>query len=109
MTGTHVTLIFVSVFTLLALYVFGTYNELVALQKRCTKNLAQFNEAEAQLEAAQNRESADEQITNLQGRVAFSRQLFNDSVTAYNRYKHKPPTSLVANLFGHRADASLLD
>jgi hypothetical protein len=33
--------------------------------------------------------------------------LFHDSVNNYNTYKHKSPTSVVAELLGHRDDASL--
>jgi hypothetical protein len=107
MTGTHVIIIFVTVVTLLALYVFGTYRELVALLDRCKKAFGQFKEAEQQLAAAQNAPSPGAEIAGLESRVAFTRQLFHDSVNNYNTYKHKSPTSVVAELLGHRDDASL--
>ncbi|MGC6370603.1 LemA family protein [Pseudomonas sp. K2I15] len=107
MTGTHLTIIIVTVLTLLALYVFGTYNELVALRDRSKKAFVQLGEALRQLDAARHGMAAGEVITGLEQRVTFSRQLFTDSVTNYNTYKHKSPTSVVANLLGHREDASL--
>ncbi|AUO24086.1 MULTISPECIES: LemA family protein [Pseudomonas] len=107
MTGTHVIIIFVTVVTLLALYVFGTYRELVALLDRCKKAFGQFKEAEQQLAAAQNASSPSAEIASLESRVAFTRQLFHDSVNNYNTYKHKSPTSVVAELLGHRDDVSL--
>ena len=108
MTGTHVIILFVTIVTLLALYVFGTYRELVALLDRCKKAFGQFKEAEQQLAAAQNASSPAADIASLESRVAFTRQLFQDSVNNYNTYKHKSPTSVVAELLGHRDDVSLL-
>eukprot|EP01133_Synstelium_polycarpum_P000260 gene260-313_t len=66
MTGTHVIIIFVTVVTLLALYVFGTYRELVALLDRCKKAFGQFKEAEQQLAAAQNASSPSAEIASLE-------------------------------------------
>lgn len=57
--------------------------------------------------AAQNAPSPGAEIAGLESRVAFTRQLFQDSVNNYNTYKHKSPTSVVAELLGHRDDASL--
>ena len=50
-----------------------------------------------------------EELTATENRVAFARQGFNDSVTAYNIYRQQFPNSLVANRFGHASDASLLE
>lgn len=50
-----------------------------------------------------------EEISSTENRTAFSRQFFNDSVMNYNIYKQQFPTVWLANLFGHGADASLLE
>ena len=41
--------------------------------------------------------------------MAFSRQAYNDSVTAYNTYKQTFPPVVVAGMFGHGNDATLLE
>ena len=49
-----------------------------------------------------------EELTSTENRVAFARQAFNDSATAYNIQRNSFPTALVANAFGHTRDAALL-
>jgi hypothetical protein len=105
MSGTAIVVIFVVILTLLALYVFGTYNELVTLQNRCKKAVAQL-EAGLQRRDAPSASQNVEEIASLEKHIAFSRQLHNDAVTNYNTYKHKRPTVWVASLFGHGTDAS---
>ncbi len=41
--------------------------------------------------------------------MAFARQAFNDEVMLYNTYKQSFPQTLFAGMFGHAADASLLE
>ncbi len=50
-----------------------------------------------------------EELTSTENKVAFSRQAFNDSVTAYNTYKQTFPPVVLAGMFGHANDASLLE
>ena len=50
-----------------------------------------------------------EELTSTENKVAFSRQAFNDAVTTYNTYKQTFPPVLVAGMFGHSEDASLLE
>ena len=50
-----------------------------------------------------------EELTTTENRVAFSRQAFNDAVTAYNTYKQTFPPVFFASKFGHSDDASLLE
>lgn len=66
-------------------------------------------EAYPDLKANQNMMQVSEELTSTENKVAFSRQAFNDAVTAYNTYKQTFPPVLFASLFGHRKDASLLE
>jgi len=66
-------------------------------------------EAYPDLKASQNMMQVSEELTSTENKVAFSRQAFNDAVTAYNTYKQNFPPVLVAGMFGHKADASLLE
>jgi LemA protein len=50
-----------------------------------------------------------EELTSTENKVSFSRQAFNDSVTAYNTYKQSFPAVMLAATFGHGPDASLLE
>lgn len=66
-------------------------------------------EAYPDLKANQNMMQLSEELTSTENKVAFSRQGFNDSVTAYNTYKQTFPPVVFAGMFGHSADASLLE
>jgi len=73
--------------------------------------LSRFNvvmEAYPDLKASQNMMQLTEELTSTENKVAFARQAFNDQVMVYNTYKQSFPPVLFANLFGHKADASLL-
>ncbi len=61
------------------------------------------------LKANQNMMQLSEELTSTENKVAFSRQAFNDGVTAYNTYKQTFPPVVVAGMFGHGQDASLLE
>jgi LemA protein len=60
------------------------------------------------LKANQNMMQLSEELTSTENKVAFSRQAFNDAVTNYNIYKQTFPPVIVAGMFGHGQDASLL-
>lgn len=66
-------------------------------------------EAYPDLKASQNMMQVSEELTSTENKVAFSRQAFNDAVTTYNTYKQNFPPVLFAGMFGHKADASLLE
>jgi LemA protein len=66
-------------------------------------------EAYPDLKANQNMMQLSEELTSTENKVAFSRQAFNDAVTAYNTYKQSFPPVVLANTFGHSQDASLLE
>lgn len=66
-------------------------------------------EAYPDLKANTNMMQVSEELTSTENKVSFSRQAFNDSVTAYNTYKQSFPAVMLANTFGHGPDASLLE
>jgi len=61
------------------------------------------------LKANQNMMQLSEELTSTENKVSFSRQAFNDAVTGYNTYKQTFPPVLIAGMFGHGQDASLLE
>jgi LemA protein len=66
-------------------------------------------EAYPDLKANENMTRLSEELTSTENKVAFSRQAFNDAVTAYNTYKQSFPPLIFAGLFGHAQDATLLE
>lgn len=74
--------------------------------------LGRFNmvmEAYPELKANQNMMQLSEELTSTENKVAFARQAFNDAVTEYNTYRQSFPPVVLAPMFGHRADAKLLE
>jgi LemA protein len=74
--------------------------------------LGRFNllvEAYPDLKANQNMMQLTEELTSTENKVAFARQAFNDQVMEYNTYKQSFPQNLLAGMFGHTIDASLLE
>ena len=65
-------------------------------------------EAYPDLKANQNMMAIQEELTSTENKVAFSRQAFNDAVTAYNMYRESFPPILFAGTFGFQ-HASLLE
>ncbi|WP_146584011.1 LemA family protein [Posidoniimonas polymericola] len=66
-------------------------------------------EAYPDLKANQNMMQLSEELTSTENKVAFARQAYNDSATAYNTYKQTFPPVFFAAMFGHGANAELLD
>ena len=66
-------------------------------------------EAYPDLKANQNMMQVSEELRSTENRVAFARQAFNDSATAYNTYKQTFPPVVFAPMFGHAQDATLLE
>ncbi len=86
--------------------------QLGGAESALTSALGRLNvvmEAYPDLKANQNMMQVSEELTTTENRVAFSRQAFNDAVTAYNSYKQQFPPVLFAGFFGHRQDANLLE
>ncbi len=68
-----------------------------------------LSESYPDLKANQNMAQLTEEITSTENKVAFARQAYNDSVTAYNVYKETFPPVVLAGMFGHAQDANLLE
>ena len=71
--------------------------------------LMALSEAYPDLKASENMKQLTEELTSTENKVSFSRQAFNDAVTAYNTYRQSFPTVIFAGMFGHTLDASLLE
>ena len=67
------------------------------------------SESYPDLKANQNMANLQEELSSTENKVAFSRQAFNDAVTAYNTYKQTFPPVIFAGMFGHSQDATLLE
>lgn len=77
-----------------------------------TGALGRFNlvvEAYPELKANENMQQLTEELTSTENKVAFARQAFNDQVMQYNIYKQSFPQNILAGMFGHALDASLLE
>ncbi len=66
-------------------------------------------EAYPDLKASANMTQLSEELTSTENKVAFSRQAYNDSVTAYNTYRQSFPPLLLAGVLGHGKDLALLE
>ena len=77
-----------------------------------TGALGRFNlvvEAYPELKANETMQQLTEELTSTENKVAFARQAFNDQVMQYNIYKQSFPQNVLAGMFGHAQDASLLE
>lgn len=77
-----------------------------------SNGLGKFNivmEAYPELKASQNMMHFSEELTSTENKISFARQAYNDEVMNYNTYKQSFPQNIVASMFGHAADASLLE
>ncbi len=68
-----------------------------------------LSEAYPDLKASENMKQLTEELTSTENKVSFARQAFNDAVTTYNTYKQSFPAVILAGMFGHTQDASLLE
>jgi LemA protein len=66
-------------------------------------------EAYPDLKASDNMSQLTEELTTTENRVAYSRQGYNDAVTAYNIFRQSFPPVFFAARFGHPSDAELLE
>jgi len=71
--------------------------------------LMALSEAYPDLKASENMKQLTEELTSTENKVSFSRQAFNDAVTAYNIYRQSFPSVIFAGMFGHTQDATLLE
>lgn len=87
-------------------------HELINAEGALTGAMSKFNvvmEDYPDLKANQNMMQLSEELTSTENKVAFARQAFNDQVMEYNTYKQSFPPVMLAALFGHDQDATLLE
>ncbi len=87
-------------------------NDLAKAEHNLSASMGKFNllvEAYPDIKANENMMQLSEALTTTENKVAFSRQAFNDAVTAYNEYRQSFPPVLLATTFGHPNDAVLLE
>jgi LemA protein len=70
--------------------------------------LLAVSEAYPDLKANQNMLALQEELTSTENKISFSRQAFNDAVTAYNNQRQQFPAVMVAGMFGF-TEAALLE
>jgi len=90
----------------------GAIKDLAGQEGALAGAMSRFNvvmEAYPDLKASQNMMQLTEELTATENKVAFSRQAFNDQVMAFNSYRQSFPPVALAGVFGHSADASLLE
>ena len=66
------------------------------------RQLFALGEAYPDLKANQNFLALQEELTATEGRVAYARQFYNDSVLGYNNKIESLPTNVVANMLGYQ-------
>ncbi len=64
------------------------------------KSLFAVAESYPELKADANFRQLQEELTNTEGKIAFSRQFYNDTVMSFNTMIQKFPTVLIAGMFG---------
>jgi LemA protein len=74
------------------------------------KTLFAVAENYPELKADANFRQLQEELANTEGKIAFSRQFYNDTVMTYNTSIEKFPTVLIAGMFGfHKEEYFNLD
>lgn len=90
----------------------GALGDLANAENMLAGALGKLNvvvESYPDLKANENMMQLSEELTTTENKVSFSRQAFNDAVTAYNEYRQSFPPVFFANFFGHSNDADLLE
>lgn len=68
------------------------------------KSLFAVAENYPDLKASQNFLMLQEELSGIEGKIAFARQFYNDSVLSYNNAIQTFPGNLVANMFGFKEE-----
>lgn len=91
-----------------------TYNDLVRLRNKVKNAMAQVDTQLRRREESRRRLSADvslkhvqEELAEVEDKVTFARQFYNDAATIYNSRIQMFPGNLVAGIFGFREEALL--
>lgn len=67
------------------------------------KSLIAVAEAYPELKANQNFLMLQEELSGTEGKIAYSRQFYNDSVLGYNNFKQSFPANIIASMFNFAA------
>jgi len=79
----------------------GTMRQLAGAENALSAGLGKLfalSEAYPELRSSENMQQLSEELTSTENKVAFSRQAYNDAVTAYNTKRELFPSSFVANI-----------
>jgi len=68
------------------------------------RQLFALSESYPALKANENFAQLQEELTSTENKIAFARQHYNDSVGVYNTAREKFPATLVAGMFGFKAE-----
>ena len=68
------------------------------------KTIMAVSESYPDLKANQNFSQMQEELSNTENKISFSRQFYNDSVTKYNTAIEVFPTVIFAGMFGFKAE-----
>lgn len=83
----------------------GTVAEQAQAQNMLTgalKSLLAVSEAYPELKANQNFMALQEELTGTEGKIAYARQYYNDTVMTFNAMQQTFPTNLIAGMFGFK-------
>ena len=72
----------------------GAENQLTSTLGR----LFALSESYPELRSSENMQQLSEELTSTENKVAFSRQAYNDAVTAYNTKRETLPTNIIAGI-----------
>jgi LemA protein len=78
-------------------------NSLIGAERNLAGAMTRFfalAEAYPDLKADANMRQLSEELTSTENRIAFARQAYNDSVTAYNTARERVPANMIASSFG---------
>jgi LemA protein len=67
------------------------------------KSLFAVAEAYPELKANQNFLALQEELTGTEGKIAYSRQFYNDNVMQFNTLQQTFPTNMIASMFGFKS------
>lgn len=75
--------------------------------QQALKSIFALSEAYPELKANQNFLNLQEELTNTENKVAYSRQLYNKTVAEYNIKRETIPTNIIASLFNFQKEELL--
>jgi|TARA_B110000259_G_scaffold88931_1_gene103392 LemA protein len=90
----------------------GSIKNLATAETTLGNAMGKFNlvmEAYPDLKANQNMMQLSEELITTENKVAFARQAYNDGIMDYNTYKQSFPQVILASIFKHGQDGTLLE